>query len=97
MHQDISQYEDSTSLAVRSMVVSARNRAQREQDVIRELLEALERVAIGFRVLREVGYSLFVTADGEAIDDRACSDFESADTEWGEQDDLSNVPRKATH
>jgi hypothetical protein len=95
MHQEISQDDEHVTLDIWAMVRAARQRENNDRDLMRELLAALDRVAVGYRAIWSISHAVFGTVNGKQIDDRECSPFETSDADWGEQDDLSNVPRKA--
>lgn len=98
MHQEISyDYDapDCTTVDMRRVVLAAHWRAQQERDSWRELSDEIDRRLIAYRAIGVFSWPLYATANGKPIDDRECAPFDDADADWGEQDDLRNVPRKA--
>jgi hypothetical protein len=47
-----------------------------------------------FGCLERVSYKSFKTVMARSIDDRPCDSIRPADSDWGEQDSLANVPRQ---
>jgi hypothetical protein len=97
MHQEIPQYDVVAVIAAvstRRLLADARRRYDESVELVRRIDEEFERRLIALGALASITEKLFATRDGKQIDDRPCDEFASSDTDWGEQDDLRNVPRK---
>lgn len=99
MHQEIPQDDRIAQAApispIRALLYEAHQRAEVERLAFVELELQLTMRLRALRVFSAICHSLFATVDGKIIDDRECAPLDVTDTDWGEQDDLSNVPRKA--
>lgn len=66
-----------------------------ELDPVTIVEEQRDTFTIGIPCIAKVSAASFTDRIGRTIDSRPCEAFSAADTDWGEDDSLANVPRKS--